>query len=108
MCLQSCQGLVDLLMNDISGRFGLVTNCVDIVIPSSSSASVVQVSVVNMYVCTYVCMCVCVYTLFIAHYKVVVWCFAIQDCLLAFVEMAQTNYGCVLVDGKVCIATDSW
>lgn len=50
----------------------------------------------------------CVYTVSIAHYKVVVWCFAIQDCLLAFVEMAQTNYGCVLVDGKVCIATDSW
>ena len=56
VCLQNCQGLVDLLMNDISGLFGPVTNCVDVVIPSNSSASVVQVSMVNMYAR----MCVCI------------------------------------------------
>lgn len=61
VCLQNCQVLVDLLMNDISGLFGHVTNCVDIVIPASSSASVVQVSVVK---CTYVYVCVCVYFVF--------------------------------------------
>ena len=43
-------------MNDISGHFGHVINCVDVVIPSSSSASVVQVSMVNMYAR----MCVCI------------------------------------------------
>ena len=42
-------------MNDVSGLFGHVTNCVDVVLPSSSSASVVQVSMVNMYARMYVC-----------------------------------------------------
>ena len=55
VCLQNCQGLVDLLMNDVSGLFGHVTNCVDVVLPSSSSTSVVQVSMVNMYARMYVC-----------------------------------------------------
>lgn len=87
-------------MNSKSGLFGHVTNCVAVVIPPS--ASVVQVSEVkesNMYV--YVLNVCFVYWL----YGVVLFS---KDCLLAFVEMAQTNYGCLLVDGKVCIATESW
>ena len=85
-------------MNSKSDLFGHVTNCVDVVIPPS--ASVVQVSDVKEYVRMYF---VCV----LCHWLYGVSLFS-KDCLLAFVEMAQTNYGCLLVDGKVCIATESW
>lgn len=72
VCLQSCQSLVDQLMNNKSGLFGHVTNCVDVVIPSN--AGVVQVSDVkwrNMYVC------ICAMSIALTRHTVVVWCFAV-------------------------------